>query len=193
MTTLPPDLAHELRAVAAARLRQALDAMAHAGETAPADEDAPRHLRTVPLPEAGPRLARDAHVLLTGDRRDRWHAEWVAVRRRRRELLRLVRGRRLPADLGARQDRLVSLTCVAAGVLVPLLAAAGRYRRAVGLAAALRRAVTDKAHRRVVGAGAGGPGEPRLRLLLLSPVFWSLAAYCPAALRRDDHDRDLDD
>src|SRR5207237_6118077 len=86
--------------------------------------------------------------------------------------------RHRPATDLERQGLLVSLVCFSAGVMIPLLAREGDYRRAVRLAGTIKRAVMSKAHRRVLGAGAA-ESDSKLRYLLLAPVLWSLAASMP--------------
>ena len=178
--SLSPALRRELAAVARDRLMQSLDSVSGAPDGAPADAPDLGRLLTVPLPEIDPRLSRDAHWVLTRDPAQARHELWNDVCRRADTLGRELKSNDFPPTVEERQGRLVNLAFFTAGVMVPLLAERGAYRRAVRLAESLRRLATDESHRRVPGAGAEG-SDPRLRFLLLGPVIWSLAAFHPSA------------
>ena len=178
-------LAIELQKLAQERLTQSLDAVAHAAPSDPPSPTALDELLIARLDAADPRLIRDAYVQLRDDRPILRPIRLLLVRRYG-ELRQLLRSRDLPATDLERQARLVSLVCFSAGVMIPLLAREGDYRRAVRLAGTIKRAVMSKAHRRVLGAGAA-ESDSKLRYLLLAPVLWSLAASMPT-----DNDEEMD-
>ena len=139
------------------------------------------------LESADPRLVRDAYVQLRDDRPILRPIRLLLLRRYG-ELRGLLRSRDLPPADSERQPRLVSLVCFSAGVMIPLLARDGDYRRAVRLAGTIKRAVMSKAYRRILGAGQA-EGDSKLRYLLLAPVLWSLAANMPTHGDEEvDHD-----
>ena len=180
------ELTDKLRSLAGERLKQTLDAVCHCDADDAPDSLALDHLLTAKLTDIDPRLARDAFERLR-DSRPIERPIRLLLLRRVAELRRLLRSRELPELDLDRQARLVNLVCVAAGVFIPLLAGAGEYHRAIGLAAAVQKTVMNKAHRRVLGAGAAG-ADPRMKYLLLAPVLWSLAAALLADFEEDDDD-----
>lgn len=172
------ELARELRDLAGERLNEALAALARCSPRAPASPTALEELLTARLADVDPRLSRDAHVHIGGPNPVPRPIRLLLVARLG-ELRRFLLSRALPELDFDRQDRLVNLICFSAGAMIPLLALAGEYRRAVSLAGVVQRAVISRDHRRVVGAGGTG-GDPRLRFLLMAPVLWSLAAHFPS-------------
>ena len=186
--SLTPALRRELGEVARKRLMQSLDSVSGSSEGKPADPPELGRLLTLPLVEIDPRLSRDAHWVLVSDPALARHELWNEVCRRADALGRELRSKELPPVTRQRQGRLVNLAFFTAGVMVPLLAERNAYRRAVRLAESLRRLATDESHRHVPGAGAEG-SDPRLRLLVLAPVLWSLAAYHPATRNERSDER----
>lgn len=188
MTRLPASMRQELAAMAANRLMQSLDAVSHAPSGPPTDPPDPRRLLELDLPAIPTPLSRDVYWVLTHDPDARHNPVWDDVGRRAEALQQELRRKDLPEATDERQHRLVNLTFFTAAVMVPLLAERGAYRCVVRLAEALRKLVMSESHRLVLGAGAEG-ADPRMRFLLLSPIFWSLAAFHPAGRIERSDDR----
>jgi hypothetical protein len=185
--TLSPSVRRDLGALARTRLAEALTAITH-DPSGPPDAPDYQRLTITPLDQVTPDLSRAAYLALTADPRAGADPRWEDVCRRAPALRQEWRRTNLPLTSSERQQRLVNLAFFTAGVLIPLLAGRGAYRSAVQLAGSAYRLITGSAHRRVLGAGAGGL-DGRMRYLLLSPVIWSLAAFHPAAPTERSDDR----
>jgi len=185
--SLPAPLEDRLRRIAAARLRRLLDAFAAVPPGTAADESGLR-LLTEREPDRLPhpfRAARDAYLLLTGDRAALFEDLWAELRGRARRAYRLLR--QGYADLAEyeKRHRLASLTMLTAGALIPALCRAGRFRQALRLASAHLGLIRSQSFATVLGAGLASDAvsDERLRtarFILLSPVLWSVAAHVPA-------------
>jgi hypothetical protein len=157
------ELARGLQELSRERLSQTLDAIAGCKPNAEPSATAFDELLIVPFDRIDPRLVRDAHVQLRDGRRPPRPIRLLLLRRAAeiRELLN--RGGTHPA-------RLASLCLVCAGIMIPLLINERKYRRALRLAMATKRAVLR-------GEFESDDERP---IFLLTPILWSLAAHLPA-------------
>jgi len=174
-----PRLQQKLGEIGRERLQQALDALARVTkDTEP--RQSPAELLMGNMVSIGIEVSRDAHWLLVNRPEEQGWAE--AFLGRLPELCRCYRKAARPTGTEEeRRYRLARLTAVAAGVMIPRLARAGRYLEAIRLADQHRALLVSEACRDVGGAGSDvvkGEANPELRFILLSPVQWSLVACC---------------
>jgi hypothetical protein len=100
-----------------------------------------------------------------------------ALRRRHPWLLDQIDQPNFGMEEAVLREKLVHLTCFVAGDYVPLMSGCGRFHVAVQAVRRLQMRIFRPDHRNVLGAGSAGSTDPRLRYLILSPLYWSLSGY----------------
>jgi hypothetical protein len=172
-------LGHRLRALARQRLQDALHATAYGGDWEIAPGQRFSDLKTIAFEHVTPLVCCDFHA--AHQRHELLNERELAraLRRRHRWLLNYIDQPDFGMGEPVLREKLVHLTCFVAGIYVPLMAGCGRYHLAVQAVRRLHARTFRPDHRDVLGAGSAGSADPRLRFLILSPLFWSLSGYLP--------------